>query len=425
QTLEDIIMKALNKDAGLRYQTAEEMLEALERFEQDSDGHAPAGNKTFNNSPTITLIREITQNPVNLKWVAIPIIALITLIAGYFIATNLKDILFPVKQYAALEIQSQPSGAVVYFDNIPMGRTPFYSDSVEIDLIDIRVEKSGYGFWEKKDVLFEPGETLEFKPTLVEGSSIVYGNLQINSTPPGAAIWLNDQHVGNTPFNGDSLKAQDYLVRLVMNGYEEFRETVTLSEGATQNMSASLVRLPRTSGTTRNGGTGATSNPVEDPFLAKPPSNIGQLELRVEPSGSIFVNGGHKARSDDDAATASVAVDKGEHKVRFVHPDYGSREYTLDVQRGEKKSLTCYFETFLNIQSLDETGSHYFGYLVINGQTTRETTPISNYPLGPGTYRISVRRLGHRTLEEDQIITVRPQTSKPKPRKLVFTLRKE
>ncbi len=32
QTLEDIIMKALNKDAGLRYQTAEEMLEALDRF---------------------------------------------------------------------------------------------------------------------------------------------------------------------------------------------------------------------------------------------------------------------------------------------------------------------------------------------------------------------------------------------------------
>ncbi|MGH1362399.1 MAG: protein kinase domain-containing protein [Calditrichia bacterium] len=424
QVLEDIVMKSLRKDANERFQTAEEMLEAVERFEQSSDEQGTVG-RTQQMAPTITILKDIAQNPVNLKWVALPIIAVMVALAGWLVGPPLLEFIFPAQKFASLDIRSEPSGAVVYFDNIPQGKTPFQTDSVETNIIDIRVEKAGFGYWEKKNVLFEAGQSVEFSPTLIEGAASVYGSLKIDSDPTGAIVWLNGKQVGKTPFSSDSLPTQDYLVRLSKNGFEEFRETISLSADQPENMSAFLVKVPVTTRQPQTGSTGSTQNSTKDPFLAKPPSNIGQLELRLEPSGSIFVNGGHKARSDDEPATASVAVDKGEHKVRFVHPQYGSRDFSLSVDRGETKSLTCYFESFLNIQSLDENGSSFFSYLVINGENTGVPTPIANYPLGPGTYRISVRRLGYHTVEDDKVITVTPRRNKPKTQKLVFTLEKE
>ena len=42
--LEDLIMKALEKDRGLRYQTASELKTDLMRLKRDSDSHAAASH---------------------------------------------------------------------------------------------------------------------------------------------------------------------------------------------------------------------------------------------------------------------------------------------------------------------------------------------------------------------------------------------
>jgi hypothetical protein len=47
--------------------------------------------------------------------------------------------------------------------------------------------------------------------------------MQINSDPPGALVYLNQQEIGRTPLNRDFLWYGDYDVQLRLEGYETLK----------------------------------------------------------------------------------------------------------------------------------------------------------------------------------------------------------
>ena len=51
-------------------------------------------------------------------------------------------------------------------------------------------------------------------------SGCVDRTITINSDPPGALVWLNDQEIGRTPVTVDFLHYGTYDVRLALDGYE-------------------------------------------------------------------------------------------------------------------------------------------------------------------------------------------------------------
>jgi hypothetical protein len=59
---------------------------------------------------------------------------------------------------------------------------------------------------------------LDFKPT----KTAEFGSLEINSTPMGANIYLDEKYLGKTPFNLSNLKYGDYHVILNKQDYETF-----------------------------------------------------------------------------------------------------------------------------------------------------------------------------------------------------------
>ena len=139
---------------------------------------------------------------------------------------------------------------------------------------------------------------------------------------------------------------------------------------------------------------------AEDEHVVKPDlklSSPATLTLQVIPEGSIFING--ELRLANAAQKSKLELEAGDYKIDFRHPEYGNRQFSVQLKAGQRKQLSCYFERYINIQSLDESGQFLWSTVIINGQDIGVETPISKHPLPVGSHKITVRRAGYKTIE--------------------------
>ncbi len=73
----------------------------------------------------------------------------------------------------------------------------------------------------------------DLRPFRLMVRKIVYGNLSVKTTPPGAEIYLNGQAVGFTSARAPAQKVKPGLVELllVLEGYKPFAKSIALGEG--------------------------------------------------------------------------------------------------------------------------------------------------------------------------------------------------
>ncbi len=117
----------------------------------------------------------------------------------------------------------------------------------------------------------------------------------------------------------------------------------------------------------------------------------GVLILKAEPYGSISVGGSILGEDSLD-----VSVPAGRRRVFFNHPLYGLRQRIVEVGRGQRKEVICYFEGFLRVQASDENGLPLQAELFVDEQGTGRQTPVeAPYSLPPGTYKVEVFREGY------------------------------
>jgi serine/threonine protein kinase len=217
-------------------------------------------------------------------------------------------------------------------------------------------------------------------------------NIFITSDPVGATVLLNGENVGVTPFFKDSLPSSDYSIALTLAGFEKWSEPKFILKAGANTIDAKLK-----------------------PIVER---GSGLLVLKMEPEGTIIVN--NKRHSAEGNTGIRVQVPTGNHEVQFVHPAYGSKKTSIKIESDQSKTLTCYFRQRINIQSLNKSGSAFWGTIYINNVNTNKTTPGDTL-LGPGTYNISVKKTGYKTTESDQVVTISP-SFEFKPRSMVFHL---
>jgi subtilisin family serine protease len=80
----------------------------------------------------------------------------------------------------------------------------------------------------------------------MNGISAIPGSIHITSVPPGARIWMDGlDMVRNTPNNLTTVNPGSHTITLNLSGYQNFTTTVTVAEGETSLVNASLISLPR------------------------------------------------------------------------------------------------------------------------------------------------------------------------------------
>jgi len=70
------------------------------------------------------------------------------------------------------------------------------------------------------------------------------GAISVSSTPSGATISLSSQNKGLTPATISGLSAGKYSVKLTLSGYRDYVKTVTVRNGQTASVAATLKSIP-------------------------------------------------------------------------------------------------------------------------------------------------------------------------------------
>lgn len=144
-------------------------------------------------------------------------------------------------QYGSIYVQSQPSGAQVYFNGDYRGLAPLTIRDVWPGTYTIGAEMDGYHKY-STPVTVASGSQSTVYCTLSPLDT--FGSLYVVSTPSGASIYLDTIYEGRTPMTITHLAAGKHSLELDLTGYYDWRSTVSVPSGGTNTVSATMQPMP-------------------------------------------------------------------------------------------------------------------------------------------------------------------------------------
>ena len=262
-----IVMKALEKEPGNRFQHIDEMLQALETAEAtitarenkksaavDSDSDVdpykateipdPADVKKWvsgsdaNRKTQTEPDRQKTQHsdaaresstgfrrkktggkkPVYIG-IGIFLVLAVVIIAQYMISPNGRN-------YASLYIDSVPQNADVFLNETPTGKTPFCDENLTPGTYSIKLTADGFTPWDR-DTVLQAGTVFRFQPNLQPIVKIAtIGKAKIQTTPAGATVYFDAQKVGETPCEIPQITPGAHTLRIQKSGYRHWQKEI-------------------------------------------------------------------------------------------------------------------------------------------------------------------------------------------------------
>jgi len=101
----------------------------------------------------------------------------------------------------------------------------------------------------------------------------------------------------------------------------------------------------------------------------------------------------------------------GTYNIKFENPEYGVKKEKIKLVGGENKKLECYFQQWVSIQSISETGDPIWASIVINDIKTDYYTP-RQIALTPGKHKIYLSKSGYELVEPAMTLNVEPALEK-------------
>ena len=187
--------------------------------------------------------------------------------------SNVYATLTPNQQIGSISVSSIPKSASVYIDNIFEGMTNVVVGNLAVGSHTVTLKMAGYQTW-TNTVAVNNQQTTYITATLTPVSSPSTGDLQVSSSPSGAAIYLNGDYQGTTlssgPFSITGLSPGTYTTVLKKTGYTDYTTSTKIVAGSTAQVSAVLQ---------------PTSTPA----------STASAEITSDPSGAdVYINNAYK-----------------------------------------------------------------------------------------------------------------------------------
>jgi hypothetical protein len=187
--------------------------------------------------------------------------------------SNVYATLTPNQQVGSISVSSVPKSASVYIDGIFEGMTNVVVGNLAVGSHTVMLKQTGYQTW-TNTVAVNNQQTTYISATLTPVSSPSTGDLQVSSSPSGAAIYLNGNYQGTTlstgPFSITGLNPGTYTTVLKKTGYTDYTTSTKIVAGSTAQVSAVL----------QPAGT---------------PASTASAEITSDPSGAdVYINNAYK-----------------------------------------------------------------------------------------------------------------------------------
>ena len=258
--------------------------------------------------------------------------------------------------------------------------------------------------------------------------------LTVLSSPEGAQVLVDNVPVGTTPLWEHEVVSGDIRLRVSLDGHQAQDRVVSLEAGASESIRFDLENIELPSADNDPVSNDPVSNdPVSnDPVSNDPvrerqpdpdPPEVAKntMRLRAEPAGAILVN--NRRFSNRVAQEWPV----GAYTLEFVDPITGaSCRRDVQLNEGAPLELTCYFEHQLTITTRSEVRVPApYAYVALNGESLGPT-PITNHTLRSGTFTLEVSRFGYTIEDPQRTIVLEPTFDRGETlRKEFFLIRQE
>jgi hypothetical protein len=146
----------------------------------------------------------------------------------------------PAPPACTLIIKTTPPGAALSINGQPSGTTPYRNDTLTPGSYKLRLEMAGYDPIEGSGTL-NAGESRLIEKKLAN----LNGSLAVTTLPSGAALFLNEQPSGKTPYRSEKVAPGPYTLRLEMAGYESLSENITVIRDSAVSRQYSLTHTKK------------------------------------------------------------------------------------------------------------------------------------------------------------------------------------
>jgi hypothetical protein len=278
-----------------------------------------------------------------------------------------EDVVFPETRSAVADtsaqpgniyINSDPSGATVYMNQVQQGQTPLTMEDVPPGRYEMDVVKPLY----LPQRLLVEVKSLEYSQQEVKLTPN-FGSLRVQSDPPGAVVYLNDKERGATPVDLPQIDAGDYRLRLAIPRYNDAEDTFRMKSG----------------------------DKLERSFTLKP--KFGQMVITSEPAGaSVYGDGqlwGVTPLTRD-------TVLSGTHVLLLRAEYYNPYDDLIKLTDGE--AFNRHYQLVGNFGLLTVIADPPGAQVNVEGpENTQFTAPIEGVKLQPGSYMVKVEKEGYET----------------------------
>jgi len=372
EALVNIVMKAVEEDPEKRFQSATEMKEAL-------DAVGINGAVPNNTSRWVRWWDRYGQ--VLTRSVITGVLGL----TGYVFSDQIRCLILSCEE---LTVSSSVDSARVELNGRLIGLTPLSNIKVDPGIANIHVSKAGHVHWDTAVVVKEYDRIPSLFAPLPPVSR---SSLTVRSIPSGAQVAINGQVVGVTPLDSYEVEPGSRAIRLIRSGHD-VKDTIVVVE-KNQHPLLSFTLIPKRA----------------------------TLTLRAVPNGRVYVDG--------NLSPNTVSLPPGNHMVRFENPSYGTPygnlSRSIDLSPGQEASLTCYFQSHINVNVQDDKEQYLPGaWITLSGQgiQSQQTAPWQFTNVPPGDYTISVSLSGYVGVQ-NEVVQIRAAIDTEQPvMKKVFKL---
>jgi len=368
---DEVIAKALAKDADKRYQTAKDFVEDLKRaYRGECLVDASSIEPTMTVAPG--MLDEIYPKKKRFRLLAgFVVLFLVLVLGGYYLMYKTPRIPKeeegfvaapkPVKAFGKIVVTSDPPSAQVFLNGKEFGvLTPAVIEKVRAGKkYEIRVEKEGFKAW-SEIVEPEPDKSLTIEASLAR----LVGTVVVRSDPPGASVFVDgERHKDATPTEIKNVTVGDkHKIRVEKEGFKAWSEIVEPEPDKSLTLEASLTRVV--------------------PKLTL----TGEIRISSTPSGAkVSLNGNYMGR---DTPSLLSGLAPGTYTVNLEKEGYKAWEKEVVVRASETSDLPE-VELQMAFGKLNLSSSPWAD--VYHAGKKLGTTPLAEIRFQEGTHRLVLR----------------------------------
>jgi hypothetical protein len=330
----------------------------------------------------------------------------------------------------SLGIKSKPANAIIYLDGEEVGSTPYNIESISVGSYEVEISIEGYKSW-KQSIKINKGKNKDINAKL----QILNGSVCIISEPKDAKVMLDGKKAGNTPVTITDLKPGAYNIEVIMDGYNNWKESIDVIPGNVISLSATLKMKPGavsitsepTEATVLLDDKEAGTTPItitdlmpgihnlevkmkgyekwyeqvdvipdkENSFAAVLRKSTGSISVKSNPiNAKLYIDGQEIGTTPNTLKSIEI----GSHEFEVVCKGYKSWKKSINIKKGKNTNISAVLQ--VNTGSVNIKSEPSVAKVLIDGYEVGNT-PITITDLKQGMHNVEVRMNGYKDWKEN------------------------